>query len=1624
MSITQEELCREVEESIADVVEGFAPARLVEHIAGCDRCRDVRYEAEKAIELVSHAGADFHPTEGFPDRMLGLTLEQRPDGPVPGSAVSGSSGAAGPVSTAAPRTSGVSPAPRASTVEAAPIGSAMTELAQPPVYAGAAAEGNATVFEPNRFAESQAPDAGEPAPEEASPPAAEQAPPAATPVLAERAPVPTLVESSARGGESFVPTQKTVPLSAVLDARKHATPIPSEAELARPVEAVTGRNNTGPAASHLQTSPSPVMPGAGPLTGRAAEAQVPDLLAPAAPKAPAGSGGAPVVSLFRRKGFIAALAGGMAAAAAFGAFLVNKGEPTTDESKEFTEGAWSGKVAVVTRASADGGGGLEVCKDTCKPAAVDAAIEPGSIVKTDSRTRARIKLADDSWIAIDRNTEIVLPAGTTRQAKVERGLVVADVKEVQGAKPAKLLLPQGEVTIMGTKVAATVTDRRSAVEVVRGWVDVTSASGTTVKVRSGEEATVEGTGDPIVASATNLSDSVAWTTEGQNPEEASALRGLGELRARKPGEQQERAKAVRLSKHSVKVRVVDVVARTEVDETFTNETDDELEGIFRFPLPPDAQIEKLALEVDGQLLEGAFVDRDRGAAIWRGVIQNAAPKAPKPREEIVWVPGPWRDPALLEWQRGGRFELRIFPIPKKGSRRVVLTYTQVVPQSGGVRRFSYPLAHDASGSTKIDDFSVDLQVLGHDPQFGVESRGYQLAKSEATAGADRFVMNEKSFVPAGDLTVEYALPDRKSELTAWAYEMPATQSAAATGKPTQDAQAPGAPQDKLSQGIKPAAGLLSAAERAKQAELEAKALSDDGSPFVALSLRPKLPRFPEGKERLHVIVVDSSRSMVGERYARARQLAAGIVREMDRRDTFLVLACDTTCQAMGGTASRSIPAPVAPSVEAAGQVESFLGSIDPEGGSNLLAAVQAARQAASGSAGKELRILYLGDGTPTVGPTKAATLESAVRHALPGGDGAVVAVALGSDADTTTLAAMARGGNGVVVPFVPGQRVAATAVDVLASAYGSVLSDVEVILPAGLAEVTPARLDPIPAGGETFVYARMKGAKEVSGNVTIRGRVGRDKFEQTYPAKFAASTNVGNAFVPRLFAAAKIADLEKVGVTDDKARVIALSKRFQVASRHTSMIVLESEAMFKAFGLDKNGLESGFTGENRAQSSSADAEGEAQDEDGEGDLAKEESREKKAKGGGRADLDGLADSSTAQGPGTGSGFGGSRKSADPSPTGAPAAEPAPPPPSAPAKKPSTIATDDPFSPSWDANRDRRRPASRPPRNLVPMRRVFDRKATFSADNALAKEVSTALAEAETAHKASPDSRDKTVALYKALMASGRIGEAQELTAKWSERDALDPDALLARADLAAMNGDRSRAMRILSGLSDVRPGDKTVQRRLVNAFTQLSAPALACQHRLALADLSDSDVNVVAAAVRCSQDEGLSDVSRTILSNAPESLRGRIDTTSRSLKLAELPALAGDMRVTATWSQPVDLDLALVDKNGRRFSWLGSTASTIGVSAQNAASTTTETIAVSGLGNGTLALEVVRASADGVRGPITGELTITLPGGQVRKQPFTITGNRAEVGSVRVFFESRLVPVDQFGGGWRGPTTF
>ncbi len=1413
---TNESLCQQVDEQMASVIAGDAEPRLLEHIAGCDRCRDARYDAQQAIDLSKEAGADYVHPHDFERRVL-----EAVDAAASGHA--------------------------AQTV--VPVGNAPGE----------------TKAAATQVAEAQA------------------------------AAVTTTVQ----------------PAEAVASAGHEAAAPPKE----------DGKPGSAPA----------------PLAAGASSSR-------------------------RRHGATIGVAvAGLAALAAAAAFAIHvrtqQNEPATPSAGE----PWKGKVVAVQHAGPERLGGLQRCAadgSGCSPMGDGAEVPPGSLVRTDARTRAHVELSDGTTIALDRTTDLVLPVRQGRVAEIRRGVVVADVQHVEAAPNARFDLPNGTVEVIGTKLTMTVSEDRSSVEVIRGAVKLSDKRGEAVTVHAGEEGSVSGGGAPSVAQVTDLSDGVVWSERGdvEGPEEA-AVRGVGELRARKPGSSGELDRAVRLTRHDVKVRIVDSVARTEIDETFSNDTGDVLEGIYRFPLPPDAQIERLALEVDGRLEEGAFVDRDRAAAIWRGALHAAAPKAPMPREEIVWVPGPWRDPALLEWQRGGRFELRIYPIPARGSRRVVLAYTQTIAPSAGVRRYVYPLSYDPSGSTRIDDFHVDMQVRGHDPVFGVRARGYELtASGDSDTGARHLSLQARSFVPSGDLTLEYALPQDKQEVTAWAYQ------------PDPDTQPSN---DKVA-----------------SRHIEPLPSSETGSAYVAIALRPKLPRWTEGKMRDLVIVVDASRSMVGERYKRAAKLAESIVREMDRRDRFGVLACDVACVPM----DRELRSPGG---DAPRRVREFLARMEPEGGTDLVEAVRSARSLAGGPVrDRELRVIYVGDGTPSVGMVRPTHIMSEVSRVLPPGTGVLNAVAVGSDADVQSLAAMARGGGGVLIPYVPGERSSAVAMRVLGASYGIALRNPTVELPEGLTDVHPRALDNIPAGGETIVVARMTRGN-VTGSMKLKGQVGGETYEQSYPIELAATGARGNAFVPRLYAATKISDLESSQGDSAKEELIGLSKRFAVASKYTSLLVLESAAMFRAFGLDRATSGAAWSGEDSTVSTVADGTTRYDEVDSEGKAKDEESEYGGGKGGAAREAKKSAPAADAYDdayPGGVSVSGGGPAGAYATPP--PATEPMMPP--TPRAPPVACDPGDSACRPWPRGR-----------GWVPMRRVWDRKGSIASDaSAIRSKVSEKIATAEADVAANPDSRTRLEKLLGLYAIAGQIDRASELAERWSARDAMDPGALVARADLAARQGDRARAIRILTGMADVRPADASTQTWLAGLFDTMGDAERSCRFRIALAGARSSDASVLASAIRCARSTGYVSIGDSMMSDiGKDDVRRAVEAALA--KSDPAPSLRGDLRVEATWDTDVDLDIALIGKNGQRYSWLGDPRGK--VTARDVTSTRAESLAVFAAPAGDYIIEITRADGRNPGVPVRGRVTVSVAG-TTRTLPFSLSDVRTEAGSARVYFESRLVP--------------
>ena len=357
-----------------------------------------------------------------------------------------------------------------------------------------------------------------------------------------------------------------------------------------------------------------------------------------------------------------------------------------------------------------------------------------------------------------------------------------------------------------------------------------------------------------------------------------------------------------------------------------------------------------------------------------------------------------------------------------------------------------------------------------------------------------------------------------------------------------------------------------------------QAIAADARPTAVIALYPKLPRWRESRARDYVFVVDSSQSMVGERATRSAALVSAAIAELDRRDRFTVLACDSECAAFGDLR--------APDGAAAADVTTWLAAREPAGASDLVGAVRAGvDRAKTAAADREPWVIVIGDGNATTGFRRSADVEAAIAASTAASGVRVSTLAIGGDADAVLLSAAARGGGGSYVAWVPGQRVSTAAMAMIETTHGAALRDPTVELPAGLVDVAPTVLPTIRAGEEVLIGARVTG--EVKGDVVLRGMVGGQRYEQRYPLTLAVSTGAGNAFVPRLWASLAIDQLERDGKGEDRARIVAMSQGYGVMSRHTSLLVLESQAMFDAFGVDRNQPQVAWTGEDDVVEASA-----------------------------------------------------------------------------------------------------------------------------------------------------------------------------------------------------------------------------------------------------------------------------------------------------------------------------------------------------------------------------------------------------------------------------------------------------
>ena len=173
-----------------------------------------------------------------------------------------------------------------------------------------------------------------------------------------------------------------------------------------------------------------------------------------------------------------------------------------------------------------------------------------------------------------------------------------------------------------------------------------------------------------------------------------------------------------LRSFEAKVALEPPLAFTQIELAFQNPEPRRLEGRLELALPDNATLSRLALQIGDSYQEGEVAPRAHANAAYEEALHAR------------------RDPALLERDAGNEYRIRVFPIEARETKRVIISYSQVID---GAEGYVLPLA----GLPQIDRVRVELG---------------RVAASGGARAPERRVFERRGWQPRGDLVVALPAP--------------------------------------------------------------------------------------------------------------------------------------------------------------------------------------------------------------------------------------------------------------------------------------------------------------------------------------------------------------------------------------------------------------------------------------------------------------------------------------------------------------------------------------------------------------------------------------------------------------------------------------------------------------------------------------------------------------------------------------------------------------------------------------------------------------------------------------------------------------------------------------------------
>ena len=197
-----------------------------------------------------------------------------------------------------------------------------------------------------------------------------------------------------------------------------------------------------------------------------------------------------------------------------------------------------------------------------------------------------------------------------------------------------------------------------------------------------------------------------------------------------------------VSSHHVDVKIDGQVAVTSIDQEFYNPNNARLEGIYMFPVPKGAHIDKFSMEIGGKMMEAELLPADKARRIYEDIVRSM------------------RDPALLEYAGRDMFKVRVFPIEPRSRKPIKISYTELLRSDTGAVSYLYPLSTEKFSSRPIKDLSVKVEVKTAQALASIYSPSHKVEIKRD--GANRAVIGyeSKEKNPDTDFQLIYSMEAR------------------------------------------------------------------------------------------------------------------------------------------------------------------------------------------------------------------------------------------------------------------------------------------------------------------------------------------------------------------------------------------------------------------------------------------------------------------------------------------------------------------------------------------------------------------------------------------------------------------------------------------------------------------------------------------------------------------------------------------------------------------------------------------------------------------------------------------------------------------------------------------------